>query len=127
MAKLSEDQQKVLEILGAQTHGYLIGPHATAFLIEGLVPGEVEATLSELLDKKFAAHITSEAVEIQLRHVTREEPVLDDEGEDTGETVEFQTGEIEEVEVPVLNDSGKPLVVARGWHITDEGREALKK
>lgn len=134
MAGLTETQRRVLVVLYGQSPGYLINPHATAFVVEGLAGGQVEATLGELLGMGLATHVTTEVVQVYHRHVTREELVLDGKGKPernllrkpTGRTVEVLTGEVEEIEAPVIDDAtGEQRVVAEGWHITDEGHVAL--
>lgn len=80
--------EKVLEIVSVQSPDYLIQPHASAFVIEGLVPGQVEDSLGRLMKKKEIEHITTTLVE------------------------DNEDGE----EVPVL-ENGKPVILDHGFRI----------
>lgn len=80
---------KVLEIIKAQSPDYLIQPTATAFIVEGLVPGEVEASLFRLWKKALVDHVITTEVDV------------DEEGN------EFE----------VLGEDGKPKIVNQGFKI----------
>lgn len=107
----SSEEYVILSVLAGQTAGYLILPTATAFLVEGLEPGSAEAVLFLLEEQGLAAHLTTNLTEIQMH------PTVDENGE--------PTGLFEPVELPVVDDSGQPIVMMSGWHITEEGRAAV--
>lgn len=117
---LTEVERAVLAVMGRQSPGYLISPHATAFIVEGLEPGTVEATLTDLWGAKLVEHITTEVVEVTVRQVEQEP------SEDDGDAPQPHPV-WEEVEETVLGDDGLPVVIGQGWALTDAGRVALSE
>lgn len=131
--KLTETQAKVLEIISGQHDAYLIQPHATAFLLEGLEPGEVEDALKELYESGHVEHLVEEQVEPQLVPQYDEETVtrLDAGGEEESFTytvprLDAEGNHIHEVEdVAVLGEGDEPVVVAHGYRISEKGKNSL--
>lgn len=89
-----EIDNKVLEIVKAQGPDYLISPHATAFVVEGLEAGTVEDSLVRIWASNQTPELTHDTV-------TLVDVTFDEEGN--------------EVETPVLDDKGKPVIVDQGW------------
>jgi hypothetical protein len=51
MSKATDNRLAVLKVLGGQSPGYFIFPNASAFIAEGLDPGDVASVLDELLSE----------------------------------------------------------------------------
>lgn len=116
---MTSAQQLILDVLSAQSDGYLCSPVASAFVAVGLENGAmVEEELIGLQDEGLTEfwETTEELTMLKIERDENGEPVLDD-----AESVKL-----------ILDDEGKPQtevvpqIVDAGWVITDKGREALK-
>lgn len=137
MAKLTERQQLVLEVLEGQSPEYLIAPGASAFLAEGLEADDVEHELEQLAKGGLAEFVTVTHEVIEL--------AVDDDGKvlhDDAASREFAALSPDELEAMppaklkalqkrIDAETGEPLTVSSevvgdaGWRLTDAGRSKL--
>ena len=104
---MNELDQKVLTIVASQGPHYLIHSTATAFMVEGLQPGDVEESLLSLCEDGYVEHLTTIA--------TKNEEAIDEE-----------TNEVTIVEVDVVDDEGNRVILDHGWSATEKGLQAVK-
>lgn len=95
----------VLRVLATQSPDYLIHPDATAFMLEGLAPEEVEASLRRHFDHDHVGHFEDFEVEWKQDLEEDEEPVI----------------------VPKLDEDGKEITIDSGWQITHKGHATHAK
>lgn len=96
----------VIRVLKGQSPDYLIEPHATAFMIEGLTPEQVSDSFKRLEKLEL----------VEEQETIAMKPSLDNEGK------YVRDGDDLVVLEPDLDDENNEQILNSGWILTDKGR-----